>query len=49
MDSIDVALSDTETIRNTSCKQFTYKGSLVGYKIQIFYRDGTIGFYDKNN
>lgn len=48
-DSIDVALSDTENIRNTSCKQFTYNGSLVGYKIQIFYRDGTMEFYDKNN
>lgn len=46
-DSIDVALMDTVNIRNTACKQFAYKGELVGYKIQIFYRDGTYGYYEK--
>jgi hypothetical protein len=44
-DSIDVALSDTDNIRNTSCKQFAYNGKLVGYKIQIFYNDGTYKYY----
>ena len=44
--SIDVALSDTINIENTSCQQFTYKGSIVGYKIKVFYRDGTSGFYN---
>lgn len=48
-DSIDVALTDTVNIRNTSCKQFAYNGNIVGYKIQIFYRDGTVKFYDKNS
>lgn len=44
-DSIDVALSDTDNIRNTSCKQFAYNGKLVGYKIQVFYNDGTYKYY----
>ena len=44
--SIDVALSDTVNIRNTACKQFAYNGELVGYKIQIFYRDGTYKYYN---
>lgn len=43
--SIDVALTDTINIRNTSCEQFAYNGEIVGYKIKIFYRDGTSGFY----
>ena len=44
-DSIGVALSDTDNIRNTSCKQFAYNGKLVGYKIQVFYNDGTYKYY----
>lgn len=47
-DSIDVALSDTDNIRNTSCKQFAYNGKLVGYKIQVFYNDGTYKYYKQN-
>ena len=46
-DSIEVALTDVENIRNTACKQFAYNGSIVGYKIQIFYRDGTWKYYQK--
>lgn len=44
-DSIDVALSNTDKIRNTSCKQFAYNGKLIGYKIQVFYNDGTYEYY----
>lgn len=46
-DSIEVALTDVVNIRNTACKQFAYNGSIVGYKIQIFYRDGTWKYYQK--
>ena len=46
-DSIEAALTDVENIRNTACKQFAYNGSIVGYKIQIFYRDGTWKYYQK--
>lgn len=49
IDSTELAFSDTENIEHTACKEFTYKGSRVGYKIQIYYRDGRIEFYDKNS
>ncbi len=47
-DSIEVALIDTVNIQNTGCKSFAYNGGIVGYKIQIFYRNGTSEYYDKN-
>lgn len=28
-------------LRNTSCKSFAYKGTVVGYRLQIFFTDGT--------
>lgn len=28
-------------LRNTSCKSFAYKGTVIGYRLQIFFTDGT--------
>lgn len=44
--SIEVGVSDTKNIDYTSCEHITYKGTLVGYKIKIFYVDGTSGYYN---
>lgn len=44
--SIEVGISDTKNIDYTSCEHITYKGTLVGYKIKIFYVDGTSGYYN---
>lgn len=42
------ALND-ENYRNTDCYYYTYKGEIVGYKVRIFFNDGTWRFYDKEN
>lgn len=28
-------------LRNTSCKSFAYKGTVIGYRLQIWFTDGT--------
>ena len=43
--SIEVAESDPINIRNTTCVSGAYKGELIGYKIVIFYNDGTNEIY----
>ena len=43
--SIEVAESDPINIRNTTCVSGAYTGELIGYKIVIFYNDGTNEIY----
>jgi len=38
--SIDVS-AESEDIRNTSCEDVIYKGEVIGYRIIIFYYDGS--------
>ena len=44
--SIDVALSDTDNIENTACDMLTYNGNIVGYRIIIYFRDGTNKYHN---
>lgn len=46
--SIDVSFQyiDNENFNHTACKSFAYKGELLGYRMLIYYKDGTTEYLD---
>ena len=38
---IAAELAMDNNVRNTACESFAYKGKIVGYRVQIFFNDGT--------
>lgn len=46
--SIDISFQyiDNENFNHTACKSFAYKGELLGYRMLIYYKDGTTEYLD---
>lgn len=46
--SIDVSFQylDNENFKHTACQSFAYKGELLGYRMLIYYKDGTTEYLD---
>lgn len=40
-EKIAAELAFDNNVRNTACESFAYKGKIVGYRVQIFFNDGT--------
>lgn len=46
--SVDISFQyiDNENFNHTACKSFAYKGKLLGYRMLIYYKDGTTEYLD---
>lgn len=46
--SVEIGLKylDNDNFQNTACSSFSYKGQLLGYRLLIYYKDGTTEYLD---
>lgn len=40
-DIIGPIYAEQGVLKNTACESFAYKGTIIGYRLQIFFKDGT--------